>query len=192
MNPMQQIATHCDLDAIVLRFWGKCTPETPGCCRLWTAAVDKDGYGKFQVTNPKGRPKQWHLRAHRFSYWIAWRVSPVVVRHSCDTPACVNPEHLIGGSQKDNIRDMDDRGRRAKGYSKPGCSGDQHWSRRNPSQTVNGERHGMSKLTDRDVATIKEMLASGESQMIIAAYFGVHKGTISKISTGKSWKHVTV
>jgi hypothetical protein len=38
-----------------------------------------------------------------------------VVRHSCDTPLCINPEHLILGTFLDNIQDKVDRGRCAKG-----------------------------------------------------------------------------
>lgn len=179
-----------DYDALILRFWEKCIPEPNSGCWLWTAGTCKDGYGKFQVTNPLGKPKQWHLRAHRFAYWAVRRVSPVVVRHSCDTPSCVNPEHLIGGSQRDNIRDMDARGRRPKGVLRPGGSGERHWSRRQPDLVARGEAHSRSKLIDQDVTTIKAMLASGETQTDVAAYFGVHKGTISKIATGKSWRHV--
>lgn len=42
----------------------------------------------------------------------------LVVRHTCDVRECVNPDHLILGTQKDNIRDMHDRGRYAGGRRK--------------------------------------------------------------------------
>ena len=47
----------------IKRFWSK-TAEVAGCI-VWTAGVDKDGYGKFATG---GRGKVKHFRAHR---WIA-------------------------------------------------------------------------------------------------------------------------
>jgi len=34
-----------------------------------------------------------------------------IVRHSCDNPPCVNPDHLLIGTSADNTQDMLDRGR---------------------------------------------------------------------------------
>ena len=38
----------------------------------------------------------------------------VVVRHTCDNPRCINPEHLLGGTKADNNRDRAERGRSAQ------------------------------------------------------------------------------
>ncbi len=35
-----------------------------------------------------------------------------VARHTCDRPVCVNPEHLIPGTQSDNVNDAVARGRK--------------------------------------------------------------------------------
>jgi hypothetical protein len=40
-------------------------------------------------------------------------IAGYVVRHTCDNPSCVNVEHLTVGTQRDNVRDMFDRGRAA-------------------------------------------------------------------------------
>lgn len=89
------------------RFWSK--TERRGECVLWTAGLDKDGYGKF-ATGPHGGQK--HHRAHRWIYeQLVGPVNAPVLRHSCDTPACVNVEHLIPGSHADNVHDCIARGR---------------------------------------------------------------------------------
>lgn len=41
-------------------------------------------------------------------------IAGVVVRHTCDNPRCINPDHLIGGTKADNNRDRVVRGRSAK------------------------------------------------------------------------------
>lgn len=77
------------------RFWAKV--DRTGNCWLWTAAVDKDGYGFFKVY-----PKM--VRAHRVSYEIAHGpIAPgVKIDHTCHTPSCVNPSHLRPATNKQN------------------------------------------------------------------------------------------
>lgn len=86
------------------RFWAKVNVTDE--CWLWTAQINQNGYGMFSV---KGLP----VRAHRFAYELL--VGPIpdgmVVRHACDVPSCVNPSHLLVGTQADNLRDMRQRGR---------------------------------------------------------------------------------
>lgn len=76
----------------------------PGGCWLWLNCRSDKGYGVTKV-----RYKHW--RAHRLSYFLSTGDLPDVVRHKCDNPPCVNPDHLLGGSQKENIHDMIERGR---------------------------------------------------------------------------------
>lgn len=93
---------------------GRPQPETG--CMEWVAGTFTTGYGAFYVD---GRP----VKAHRFAYalWVgplpAWtdHACPVV-RHRCDNRLCVNPEHLEVGSPKDNVQDMNRRGR--NGFSR--------------------------------------------------------------------------
>lgn len=101
------------------RFWSRV--DRSGACWIWTAGVDKDGYGKFTLTLPRigGKQQQVSVRAHRIAYLLT--VGPLagdqLVRHSCDTPACCNPKHLEPGSQVDNVADRVARGRSARGES---------------------------------------------------------------------------
>ena len=99
------------------RFWERVN-KTPTCW-LWTAGVDKDGYGKFAVTLPAGSErKQRHVRAHRYSWELANdRGFPfgLVSLHSCDNPACVRPDHVSPGTQAENRADCGRKGRDATG-----------------------------------------------------------------------------
>src|SRR5688572_10264945 len=76
---------------------------SPDGCWLWIGSTHKNGYGLFKQTF-----------AHRYSY-VLYKgeiENKLFVCHSCDTPLCVNPNHLFLGSQTDNLRDMTLKGRR--------------------------------------------------------------------------------
>lgn len=46
------------------------------------------------------------------------RVTPkMVIRHLCNNTICVNPAHLIGGTQKQNVRDTVKAGRHRNGHT---------------------------------------------------------------------------
>ena len=55
-----------------------------------------------------------------------------------------------------------------------------------------GSKHGLAKLTEKDIPVIWQRLKNGEVQRIIALDYGVHQVTISRIKTGKDWSHVTI
>ena len=78
-------------------------------CTFWTGAKDAKGYGLLHGS-----------RAHIWSYMCHNRVGPrlpkgSIVRHSCNTPACINVEHLLLGSSLDNAQDRVKAGRSALG-----------------------------------------------------------------------------
>lgn len=95
------------------RFTEKYRIDTATGCWLWTAApYGHNRYGAFAIgRNAQGCAKV--AAAHRWSY--QHHVGPIpdglYVLHSCDTPLCVNPEHLSLGTQADNIADMLAKGR---------------------------------------------------------------------------------
>lgn len=80
--------------------------DRSGDCWIWTGTRASTGYGVL-VDNKK------RIFAHRFSYELAKGPIPagLVIRHTCDNPPCVNPAHLLTGTQADNARDMAERGR---------------------------------------------------------------------------------
>ncbi|MHA6903314.1 HNH endonuclease signature motif containing protein (plasmid) [Ralstonia syzygii subsp. celebesensis] len=87
-----------------------------------------------------------------------------VVRHRCDNPTCVNPEHLELGTQADNMQDKKARGR---------C--------------IKGTAHHNTKLTPRQVQSIRERYTprcQTNGQHALAREFGVAQDTVFKIIKG--------
>jgi HNH endonuclease len=102
----------------------------PNGCWEWTMYRDADGYGQFTV-NIQG--KKHMLRAHRFSWMIAnqqdWPDDQPVARHLCNNPSCVNPEHIVPGTVKENTADAIANGTQYNGTN----------SRRRPISTPYGD-----------------------------------------------------
>lgn len=94
------------------------------------------------------------------------------VRHTCDNPRCINPEHLLLGSHQDNVDDKVSRQRQIKGR-------DVH----------------TAKLTDEDVIYIRSVYKSHHKQYgccALGRLYGVCNTTINKIVNNKTWKHLGV
>lgn len=89
------------------RFWFRV--DKSGDCWTWSAArgAGKFDYGYFWTDGKK------LVKAHRYAYALANGPIPegMVICHRCDNPPCVRPDHLFLGTQKDNIHDMDAKGR---------------------------------------------------------------------------------
>lgn len=76
-------------------------PEDPEACWLWKGSINKDnGYGYFYPAN------NTTAVAHRFSYTVFKGEIPgnLFVHHSCRTPRCVNPDHLVSVTPSINLR----------------------------------------------------------------------------------------
>jgi hypothetical protein len=78
-----------------------------GDCLIWTGQRTRDGYGVIGI----GRGKQY--RVHRIAWEVCYGAIPdgLLVCHKCDTPLCVNIDHLFLGTAKDNVHDMMNKGR---------------------------------------------------------------------------------
>lgn len=88
------------MNQIIDRFMDKISPEPNSGCWLWDGCMDREGYGHFKI-------KGIQNRAHRVSYELFCDSieENKVICHKCDTPSCVNPEHLFKGTLKDNAQD---------------------------------------------------------------------------------------
>src|SRR5574340_590014 len=78
--------------SLLERFFDKVSPEALTGCWLWTGAVKELGYGVIGL----GTREQGTSKAHRVSWELHNGPIPsgLNVLHSCDTPSCVNPDHL--------------------------------------------------------------------------------------------------
>lgn len=129
-------------------------------CWLWTGAKTPLGYGNIRVSG-KTRLAH-HIAMHLFRDGTNGKC----VLHRCDTPACVNPDHLFLGNQRDNVADMV-----AKGRQVSRC----------------GEEAGRAKLTNDEVLAIR---ASTESQRKIASRYHVSPSLVCRIRRRDVWRHI--
>lgn len=83
------------------RFWSKVNKTET--CWLWTAALDRHGYGVFGVAKGRGS-----ARAHRVAYELVNGPIPgsLPLDHLCRVRACVNPAHLEPVTVAENNRRM--------------------------------------------------------------------------------------
>ncbi len=163
-----------------IRFWAKVDKTSE--CWLWTAGVDKDGYGRIWV-NAERRAVHANI--------IAWELTngPVpdglCVCHRCDNPRCVKPTHLFLGTIADNTEDARIKGRLA--------TSDRNGMRVHPESTLRGEANPNSKLRTCDVKEIFRLYNTGKVRQVdLAKQFGVTQTAISGILLGRGWKHVYV
>ena len=128
-------------------------------CLIWQGCVNHRGYGRATVDGKSRGTHRIVLEAFHGP-----PVDPrLKARHSCDTPACVNPAHLSWGYQRDNNIDYVKRAPRSR----------------------------QCKLWPDQVRDIKRRLANGESNSALAREFGVNQATICCIKTGRSWTWLT-
>lgn len=173
------------------RFWQ--SVDQSGDCWLWTAGVDKDGYGRIRVNGAQ-------QRTHQVSYVLHYGPIPdgMWVLHRCDNPRCVRPDHLFLGTSQDNVADRTTKGRSATGdrnasrlYPDRRPRGARHHWRTKPETRMHGERNGRAKLTADDVRQIRVLWATGQhTKVALAAQFGVTDVLIGKIVNRQVWQNL--
>lgn len=135
-------------------------------CWPWTGVRNPQGYGVARIG---GR----QMNASRAAWFLEH--GPILeghyVLHHCDRPECVNPRHLFTGTQRENVADMDRKGRRARGYR--------------ISDPHRGEHHQAAKLTDEQVEAIRVLRAAGWTQRRIGSLMGISHTHVGLIEQGR-------
>lgn len=150
------------------RFLAKIDVRGPGECWEWTAYRTVQGYGRHHW---EGQPRG----AHRVAWMMLRGPIPdgLHVLHHCDNPPCCNPDHMFLGTNEDNIRDMERKGRRGSGGG------------------IRGEKNVRTRLTDAQALEIKRRsLSEGHRRCVLAAEFDVSATTIYDIVSGRRWTHL--
>lgn len=95
------------------RFKSKIRLSSSNSCWIWTGTQYPARYGSPYGQFWTGKKL---ASAHRYSLELHLGRSiknGFNVLHTCDTPLCVNPEHLYEGTQKENNKDAYARGHRS-------------------------------------------------------------------------------
>lgn len=137
----------------------KAIPCDNGCIEY---APTKHAYGLISITIDMVSKR---VPAHRAMYMAVNDCldlsSNVHIRHRCDNPKCINIQHLIAGTPKDNVQDCIERVRRATKYKY------HHRTRIHDESKVESIRNAIGK------------------HKWIAQEHGVSVGYVSKIKSGK-------
>ena len=159
------------------RFWAKVAKTDDGCWN-WTASKRYKGYGAFCYYRDDGTLVQG--RAHRYSWEIHNGDIPdgMFVLHSCDNPACVNPDHLFLGTNQDNVDDMMRKGRHRPKTRNTVCVESGKWKK--------GTSHWNYRLDDSVIVAIRNDRLCGLSYSILSKKYGVNMSYVFRICTGKA------
>mgnify|MGYP001561025647 CR=1 FL=1 len=140
----------------------KYNPEN--ACIEWISTMFNNGYGQITINRVK---KSAHVASWEFHNKKS--ANGYFIMHKCDNKKCINPEHLMLGTNSLNQKDKILKNRQAKGTDFPSA-----------------------KLNDDKVREIHKLLNSGMKQTEIAKIYNIDQSIISEIKSGKRWKHVEV
>lgn len=153
--------------------------------------TDCDGYGQYQL---RDNGKKIRFRLHRLSYEVYNGIIPegMVVRHTCDNPPCINPKHLLVGTNADNVRDRVSRGRSAVGKNHPRYTNG-HTAKFDhvPKIKAPWEDLCFRSLTWEQAKEIKDKIKNRTGSLKkLSVELGVKETVLRDMSSGRTYKEV--
>jgi hypothetical protein len=146
------------------RAWFEAQTKQEGDCVVWTGTRYSQGYGRVKLAS-----LEVYGIAHRIAFEMYNAEIPegLVAMHICDNRLCVNPNHIVLGTNRANMYDMKRK-------------------HRSPS----GERHHAAKLTMEQAHRIREAAKTFDyaTHGQLAKQFGVSRSTVTKILSGQAYR----
>lgn len=144
--------------------WARTKRDSNGCW-IWQLGKDPSGYGLARY-----HKRTW--KAHRLAYTLVHGpiANGLLVCHSCDIRACINPSHLFLGTHQDNRTDCVRKGRTGKSHLTWDTVNLIRWERvLGASYKELAERHQLSPSNMLQICTAKTWKLQG----MFDAYPGV-------------------
>jgi hypothetical protein len=136
----------------------KYTVKNSSDCLIWTRCFNSDGYHRAVFDGYSNG------KVHRVvcELTTGLDLTGKVVRHTCDNPKCINPEHLVPGNSIENIKDRNER-----------------------------SSNGRAKLSKLEVVAARDLYSTGKYLVKdLAHMFKVNIRTMSSLLNRTHWKHV--
>jgi hypothetical protein len=132
------------------------------CIEAKLGEVDRDGYRRVSCNRNR-------IRVHRLVWELFFGKIPAGkwVLHRCDNPPCIEPSHLYLGTNLENVRDRQERGR-----------------------TKFGVQHGNCKITEAQAKRVFAMLDDGTPPIEVARHLKVSRHIINDMKRGRTWQHL--
>ena len=141
------------------------SPDGRGCLH-WVGPKTRDGYGVVSIAG-------LNVLGHRAVFAFSGGDPEVeVVMHTCDNPSCCNPEHLVGGTYKENMDDMAGKGRRRGG---------------NADHLRDRKRHPRAR---RVVTPVGEFASAALAAEAVGLHYKTVLGYLQRGERGYSWLDV--